>query len=167
MHWMILPFKRYADFSGRSQRQEFWLFFLFNWMIALPLFIFVGRQSEAADKAKQAGVIDSSADTLVSGGVAALMLYIVAIIVPSIAVVVRRLHDQDKSGWLALLTFIPYVGSLVLVWFMATDGTAGPNRYGDDPKGRFLENQDWGDIEHYSTVDYSKDTAKPPARIVS
>jgi uncharacterized membrane protein YhaH (DUF805 family) len=164
MRWMIMPFKRYADFSGRSQRKEYWMFFLLNWMIVLPLFIFIGMQGEASDKAAK---LDGSAKEIAELGVIVLMLYIVAIIVPSIAVVIRRLHDQDKSGWLALLTFIPYVGSLVLTWFMATDGTAGPNRYGDDPKGRLLENQDWGDIEHYSTVDYGKASVPPPARIVS
>jgi uncharacterized membrane protein YhaH (DUF805 family) len=164
---MIMPFKRYADFSGRSQRQEFWMFFLLNWIIALPLFIFIGMQGEVSDKAKQAGKIDPLADTLVSGGVVVLLLYLAAIIVPLTAVAVRRFHDQDKSGWLLFLTFIPYVGLFIMIGFMVVDGTAGPNRYGDDPKGRFVENQELGDIDHFSTIDYGKSLEKPPARIVS
>jgi uncharacterized membrane protein YhaH (DUF805 family) len=50
---------------------------------------------------------------------------------------VRRLHDQDKSGWLILLSFIPYIGGLILLVLMLIDGTPGANRYGPDPKGRF------------------------------
>jgi uncharacterized membrane protein YhaH (DUF805 family) len=163
MRWMIMPFRKYADFSGRSQRKEYWMFFLFNWMVVLPLFIFIGMQGEASDKATN---LSGSAKEMADIGVGVLMLYIVAIIVPSIAVVVRRLHDQDKSGWLALLTFIPYVGSLVLVWFMASDGTAGANRYGPDPKGRGQD--DDGDIDYFSTAGPSSERPayKVPARLV-
>lgn len=59
-----------------------------------------------------------------------------AILIPTIAVMVRRFHDQDKSGWFVLLQFIPYIGGIVLFVFMCIDGTPGPNRYGEDPKAR-------------------------------
>jgi uncharacterized membrane protein YhaH (DUF805 family) len=165
MHWMIMPFKRYADFSGRSQRKEFWMFILFNLMIILPLFIFIGMQSGAREKATD---LKGSAKEMADIGVIVLMLYIAAIIVPLIAVAVRRFHDQGRSGWFVLLSFIPYVGLIVMVTFMALDGTPGPNRYGPDPKGRYsVGNDDDGDIDHFSTIDFSSGApATPPARIV-
>lgn len=67
-------------------------------------------------------------------GLAPLALFALAIIVPSIAVQVRRMHDQDKSGWFVLLGFIPYIGGFVMLVFMCLEGTRGPNRFGPDPK---------------------------------
>jgi uncharacterized membrane protein YhaH (DUF805 family) len=164
MHWMIMPFKRYADFSGRSQRKEFWMFILFNLIIILSLFIFIGSQGDAADKANDHAAASGPA---VEIGVAALLIYIVAIIVPSVAVAIRRFHDQGRSGWFFLLSLIPYVGSIVLLIFMVLDGTPGSNRYGPDPKGRTSGLPDDEDIDHYSTIDFSNGAPnKPPARII-
>ncbi|WP_166041208.1 DUF805 domain-containing protein [Sphingosinicella sp. YJ22] len=56
-------------------------------------------------------------------------------LIPNLAVTIRRLHDQDKSGWMILLAFIPLVGGIILLVFMLLDGTRGPNRFGPDPKG--------------------------------
>lgn len=64
-----------------------------------------------------------------------LFLWWLAMLIPSIAVTVRRFHDQDKSGWMILLVFIPLVGGIILLVFMLLDGTRGPNRFGPDPKG--------------------------------
>lgn len=61
-------------------------------------------------------------------------IIVLASIVPSIAVQVRRFHDQDKSGWFVLLGFIPYVGGLIVLVFMCLEGTSGPNKFGTDPK---------------------------------
>lgn len=61
-------------------------------------------------------------------------LYALAIFIPSLAVQVRRFHDQDKSGWFVLLGFIPYVGGIIVLVFMCLEGTKGKNRFGDDPK---------------------------------
>jgi uncharacterized membrane protein YhaH (DUF805 family) len=163
MRWMIMPFRKYADFTGRSQRKEYWMFFLFSWLVCVPLLLFIGMQGEAAEAAKKAGDANSLAQQLVDGSVVILMLFLVAIIVPSLAVTVRRLHDQDKPGWVALMTFIPYVGWLVLLWFMASDGNAGANRYGLDPKGR--GNDDDGDIDYFSTAGPSPPLRKAPARL--
>lgn len=74
---------------------------------------------------------------MVVGVVAAL-----AMLVPNIAVTVRRFHDQDKSGWFYLLSFIPYVGGLIMIIFMCQAGTRGPNRFGSDPLGRPDQNLD-------------------------
>lgn len=78
--------------------------------------------------------------TLSTSGILLLIVLIVlgitllAIVIPSLAVQVRRFHDLDKSGWFILLNFIPYIGSIIVLVFMCMDGTRGPNRFGDDPK---------------------------------
>ncbi len=126
MEWMILPLKRYADFSGRSRRKEYWMFTLFLFLLIIP---FVAVMLATADPAG-----DGEISTL--GTVALLIfgLFCLAIIIPSIAVQVRRFHDQDKSGWFVLMNFIPYVGSLIVFVFMCLEGTKGENRFGPDPK---------------------------------
>lgn len=67
-------------------------------------------------------------------GIGLLGLWFLGSLIPSIAVTVRRFHDQDKSGWFYLLSFIPYVGGLIALVFMLIEGTRGPNRFGPDPK---------------------------------
>ena len=67
-------------------------------------------------------------------GVGLIFLVGLAIIIPAIAVQVRRFHDQDKSGWFVLLNFVPYVGGIIVLVFMCLEGTKGENRYGPDPK---------------------------------
>lgn len=115
LSWMLLPLKRYADFEGRSSRKEFWMFLLFTNLVAAALFVF--------------GAVVSP-----DLGVGLLLLGILGVLLPLIAVQVRRFHDQGKSGWFALLNLIPYVGILVILVFMVIEGTAGDNQYGVDPK---------------------------------
>lgn len=115
LSWMLLPLKRYADFDGRSSRKEFWMFLLFTNLVAAALFVF--------------GAVVSP-----DLGVGLLLLGVLGVLLPFIAVQVRRFHDQDKSGWFALLNLIPYVGVLVILVFMVIEGTAGDNQYGVDPK---------------------------------
>lgn len=122
MEWMFLPLKRYADFQGRSRRKEYWMFALGVVIAAIAI-----AMIETA-----LGMNGS-----LGGAYGPLMLiFILAIIVPSLAVQVRRFHDQDKSGWFVLLNLIPFVGGIIVLVFMVLDGTAGPNRFGPDPKGR-------------------------------
>jgi uncharacterized membrane protein YhaH (DUF805 family) len=129
MDWMLMPLKRYADFSGRSCRQEYWMFYLFNILVVIAfmlLFALVGGFSGGSEgMGTFAGII---------GGVL-LLGWLALFFIPSIAVTVRRLHDQDKSGWFILINFIPYIGGIVVFVFMCLKGTAGPNRFGDDPLG--------------------------------
>ena len=127
MYWMTLPLKRYADFSGRSRRKEFWMFALFQFLVMLvPLLLMMaGMPSDAMEAGMSAvGMI----------GVVLVILIALALIIPGLAVQVRRFHDQDKSGWFVLLGFIPYVGGLIMLIFMLLPGTTGPNRFGPDPK---------------------------------
>ncbi len=144
MDWMILPFKRYAEFSGRSRRMEYWMFTLLNVIVVTVLMFIVLGTGGAA------GVLDAEASGNTSAGLSALfgglgiliLVWILAVIIPSIAVTVRRLHDRDMSGWWYLGAviggMIPYLGFLVSIAFlvfMALPGTPGPNRFGPDPKG--------------------------------
>lgn len=125
MEWMVMPLKRYADFEGRSRRKEYWMFTL----LTLIIYVVVGLLFVAA------GSIDDNFSSPFSIILLILAAVIVlALVVPSVAVAVRRFHDQDKSGWFYLLSFVPYAGSIILLVFMCLEGTRGPNRFGADPK---------------------------------
>jgi len=120
LEWMTLPLKRYTDFSGRSRRKEYWMFVLGIIIAAIVL-----------------GIIESvlGLSGMVGGVYGPLtVIFMLAIIVPSIAVQVRRFHDQDKSGWFVLISLIPFVGGIIVLVFMCLEGTKGPNRFGPDPK---------------------------------
>lgn len=116
MEWMLMPLKRYADFSGRSRRKEYWMFYLMIILVYIVLALIGSALGEQV--------------TAILIGIFAL-----GIIIPAIAVQVRRFHDQDKSGWFVLLGLIPFVGGLIVLVFMCLEGTRGPNQYGPDPKG--------------------------------
>lgn len=144
MDWMILPFKRYAEFSGRSRRMEYWMFALLNVIVVTVLmFVIFGAGGAAGLMAPGASGELGAGFGAMFGGVGLLMLlYAAIVLVPSIAVTVRRLHDRDMSGWWYLGAIIggmiPVVGFLVSIAFlvlMALPGTPGPNRFGPDPKG--------------------------------
>ena len=114
MNWYLdVLRKKYADFSGRAHRTEFWMFALFNFIIATVV-----------------SVIDIF---FITGGLI-YGLYLLGVLIPGIAVGARRLHDTDKSGWMLLLGLIPLVG-LVLLYFFVIDSQPGPNKYGPNPKG--------------------------------
>jgi uncharacterized membrane protein YhaH (DUF805 family) len=113
MNGYLQTLKKFADFSGRARRTEYWMFFLFNFIIAIVL-----------------GVIDT---IIGSPGIIGL-IFALAILIPAIAVGVRRLHDTDRSGWWLLIAFVPILGGLVLLVFFVLDSTAGANRFGANPK---------------------------------
>lgn len=119
LDWMLMPLRRYADFSGRSRRKEYWMFLLGVVIAAIVLGIVEG-------------VVGLSGMVGPYGPLT--LIFLLGIIVPSIAVQIRRFHDQDKSGWFVLLSFIPFVGGLIVLVFMCLEGTRGPNQYGPDPK---------------------------------
>ena len=119
MGWYIEALKKYAVFSGRSRRKEYWYFVLFSVIVSLVL--------SAIDALL--GTFSSSTNVGLLGGI-----YGLAIIVPSIAVSVRRLHDIDRTGWWVLISLVPVIGSIVLLVFAVLDGTPGENRFGPNPK---------------------------------
>ena len=129
MDWYLGVLRKYALFDGRARRKEFWYFALFNVLIVLVLGI-IGLIVGVAI----AGSDSESAWILI--GLIPVGLYGLAIIIPSLAVTIRRLHDTSRSGWWYLITFVPWVGSIILFVFELLDSTPGPNKYGPDPKVR-------------------------------
>ena len=141
MEWMLMPFRRYAEFSGRSRRMEFWMFTLLTFIVEIVCFalMFAGGFNMAT-------MTDPTATPEAPGalfwvGAILLGVYVLAALIPSIAVTVRRLHDRDMSGWwylgVIVGSFIPILNIIVAIGFlvlMALPGTAGPNRFGPDPK---------------------------------
>jgi uncharacterized membrane protein YhaH (DUF805 family) len=138
MQWMLLPYRRYFDFSGRSRRREFWSFVLFTWLVNIAIVAIFGVRSVYMDFGTQV-----YADTLTGVGRAIYGVFGLANFIPSLAVWVRRMHDQDRSGWLLLLMFVPILGWFAVLVFLLLAGTPGPNRYGPDPKNPY-------DIEAFS-----------------
>ena len=159
MHWMLMPLRRYAEFSGRSRRKEYWMFFLgvilFYIVMALLMVGVVGAGSMAAEGGA-GGVFAAMAGAGIVGII--LLIAVLGLFIPSLAVGVRRLHDIDRTGWWMLAPYGPYILSIVLAItgpielagimnllslagfillfvFALLPGTPGPNRYGPDPKG--------------------------------
>ncbi len=118
MNWYLKVLRQYVDFTGRARRMEFWVFTLVSLVISLLL--------NVLDSALHLG---SMLDVGVLG-----LLYSLAVLLPSLAVSVRRLHDIGRTGWWLLLAFIPVIGWIVLLVFHALAGDRQPNAYGPDPK---------------------------------
>lgn len=127
--WMILPYRRYAEFDGRSRRREFWSFVLFYWLVYVALNVAFGHPETLVRPWGGATTWGLTGIPALIGG-----LFWLASLVPSLAVSVRRLHDQGRSGWLLLLWLIPFFGWFALLVLFLLDGTEGPNRFGSDPK---------------------------------
>lgn len=113
MNWYLEVMKKYADFGSRSRRTEYWMFFLFNLIIAVVL-----------------GFVEG----LLGGPGIIGMIYSLVVLIPGIAVSVRRLHDTDRSGWWLLIAFLPLIGAIWLLVLMVLEGTPGENRFGSNPK---------------------------------
>tara|TARA_B100000795_G_C22604807_1_gene362700 strand:- start:96 stop:467 length:372 start_codon:yes stop_codon:yes gene_type:complete len=121
MKWYLKVVRdNYANFSGRARRQEYWMFVLFNMIFAF-LIAFVGGLL---------GVMFNAPEL----GMALYGIYLLAIIIPSIAVLVRRLHDIGKSGAWFFISFVPFIGGIWLLILMCTEGEIIENQYGVDPK---------------------------------
>lgn len=110
-----LAFQKYADFSGRSRRSEFWYFALFNMLVAMALFFIGSAINEVM-------------------GLALYGIYVLAAFIPGLAVAVRRLHDSGRSGWWYLIGLVPLVGFILLIVWFATDGVREQNKWGSNPK---------------------------------
>ncbi|WP_071394353.1 DUF805 domain-containing protein [Bacillus tuaregi] len=113
MQWYLKALKNYVGFHGRATRQEYWMFILINFIIACLLSVL----------------------ELVIGIPGVLTgIYGLAVFLPSLAVLVRRLHDIGKSGWWFLISFIPFIGTIVLIVFACQESQPGENQYGLNPK---------------------------------
>ena len=119
MNWYLECLRKYGVFGGRARRKEYWYFILFNIIIGIVLAVIdIATGSFSAED----GI------GLLSG------IYFLAVLIPSVAVTVRRLHDTDHSGWWFLISLIPIIGAIVLFVFTVQDSNAGENKYGPSPK---------------------------------
>ena len=133
MDLMFQPLRKYAVFSGRARRSEFWFFWLFLIGIEVAFSILIGLAGGSiTDPANRFGAMSGPAQALF----ALYALVMLGLLIPSIAVAIRRLHDTNRSAWWILIGLLPILGALVLIVFYVLDGTPGPNRFGEDPKGR-------------------------------
>ena len=127
MNWYLKVIKQYADFEGRARRQEYWMFALINAIISFTL---LGLAIVSA------GVSNNDIGaTLAMLFYALYGLYSLFILIPGIAVLVRRLHDIGKSGGWFFISFIPLIGGIWLLVLLVTDSQSGKNEYGPNPKG--------------------------------
>ncbi|WP_027125412.1 DUF805 domain-containing protein [Gelidibacter mesophilus] len=120
MKWYLKVVRdNYANFKGRARREEYWMFVLFNCLFIIGVAMISGTLATLTDTEAFFGLY---------------VIYLLGIIIPSIAVVVRRLHDVNKSGWFYFIALIPLIGSIWLLVLLLTEGDKGPNQYGPDPK---------------------------------
>ena len=124
MNWYLKVLKQYADFKGRARRQEFWMFTLFYIIFSIA-----------------ATILDKIlGDEKIIWG-----LYFLVMLLPLFSVLVRRLHDVGKSGWLLLILLIPFIGAIWIFVLLTIDSNYGSNKYGANPKGynnpQFEENK--------------------------
>ncbi|RUO30060.1 DUF805 domain-containing protein [Aliidiomarina sedimenti] len=119
MNWYLKVLKQYAVFQGRARRKEYWMFILFNLIVSFVLGFIDGV----------IGTFDAEIGLGLLSGV-----YALAIFIPSLAVLVRRLHDTGRSGWWIFISLIPLIGLIVLLVFLVQDSNPEDNIYGSNPK---------------------------------
>jgi uncharacterized membrane protein YhaH (DUF805 family) len=119
MYWYLKVLKQYADFSGRARRKEYWMFLLFNLIFALVALIFDN-------------VLGISSEDSINGPIYS--IYTIAMLIPGLAVGIRRLHDVGKSGYTFLIILIPIIGAIWLLALYCNDSQQGTNKWGQDPK---------------------------------
>jgi uncharacterized membrane protein YhaH (DUF805 family) len=118
MNWYIECLKKYAVFGGRARRKEYWMFALFNLIIGFAIGFAQGFMGMASQ----------------SYWAWPSMVFALLMVIPSLSVTVRRLHDTNRSGWWLFISLVPFIGALALLWFMVQEGTPGNNNYGPNPK---------------------------------
>ncbi len=119
MNWYLKVLKNYVGFKGRARRKEYWMFVLFHIIFSIAAMV-LDNVTGMADPTTNYGPIYA--------------LYALALLLPSLAVAVRRLHDVGKSGWFLLIALIPIIGAIWLIVLYVTDSKPGPNKYGPNPK---------------------------------
>jgi len=142
-YYLDLLKNKYAQFGGRASRSEFWYFVLFNLIISIVLGILDGTLGTSYTYTTMSNTMAGATTEIASASMTQTIgyiqsLYSLAVLIPSIAVSIRRLHDTDRSGWWLLLGVIPivnFIGIFVLLFFYVQDSQAGDNRFGPNPKG--------------------------------
>lgn len=123
MNWYLKVLHQYTDFSGRARRQEYWMFVLFNAIFAIVAMIIdnlLGTTMQLRGVQLPYGFV--------------YLVYGLFVLLPNLAVSVRRLHDMGKSGWFLLISIIPIFGGLVVLYFLVLDSEPGSNKWGSNPK---------------------------------
>jgi uncharacterized membrane protein YhaH (DUF805 family) len=120
MNWYLEVLKKYTVFEGRARRKEYWFFILFNVLISAALGT-IDRFTGSFDPETGLGILSS--------------LYPLAVLIPGLAVSVRRLHDTGRNGWWLLVNLVPVLGAIIFLYFMVIDGDPETNEYGPSPKG--------------------------------
>ena len=118
MEWYIKCWKNYAVFQGRARRKEYWMFALFNFVICMALSMIGSLFIDSIGMASQIPYY----------------IYALAAFIPSLAVMVRRLHDVNKSGWWYFIILVPLIGIIWMLVLLCTEGDKGDNKYGPNPK---------------------------------
>lgn len=119
MNWYLEVLKKYAVFEGRAGRKEYWFFILFNILISMALG-YVDWLTGNINPETGLGILSG--------------IYALGVMIPGMAVSVRRLHDTGRSGWWLLITFVPVIGAIVFLYFMVLDSNPEINEYGPSPK---------------------------------
>ena len=119
MNWYLKVLKQYTDFGGRARRKEYWMFALFNMIFAIAAMLIDN-------------LFGMTFGEIPYGPIYA--LYGLAVFIPGLAVLVRRLHDVGKSGWMILIGLIPLVGAIWMLVLLVTDSESGTNKWGQNPK---------------------------------
>ncbi len=115
MSWYLAVLRKYAVFEGRARRKEYWMFTLFNIIFSLALYIIEF-------------ILGFDHWFWLS------IIYALGMVIPELAVTVRRLHDTGHTGWWVFINLVPFVGAIILLVFMCTDSQSGNNQYGPNPK---------------------------------
>lgn len=119
MNWYLKVLMQYANFKGRARRKEYWMFFLFHVIFGIVLM--------TLDQVIGINFGESSYGPLY-------LIYTLAVFIPTIAAMVRRLHDTGKTGWMGLVILIPLIGIIWWIILMVKDSNPGANQYGENPK---------------------------------
>jgi uncharacterized membrane protein YhaH (DUF805 family) len=112
MEWYVKALKKYAIFDGRASRQEYWMFFLINLLVSFGIGLLAGVLSNIT-KTDQSVLVN---------------IYNLAVLIPNVAVSIRRMHDTDRNGWWCIVPIVSLIYSI-------EEGQSGPNKYGPDPRG--------------------------------
>ena len=127
MEWYLKVINSYFDLNGRARRKEYWMFVLINSIISIVSFY-----------------LDNILGTTFAIGYGPIYIgYGLAVLIPSIAVAIRRLHDVGKSGWMYLLVILPIIGPIWLIILFVREGELGDNQFGPNPKNENFENRDF------------------------
>ena len=131
MKWFLKCLKQYADFSGRARRREYWFFQLFNLIFFIVIILSLGLIANALG-ANDSITPEFGLNTIIG---LLIILYVLALTIPSIAVTIRRLHDTGNSGWMLFISLIPLIGPIWLFILYVKNSQPGENKWGPNPKG--------------------------------